>query len=587
MNRSLAVLKKLKQSRLIALLAPRRPEECLTAYEALNDLGIVLEIAFRTDAALGGIQAVLKRHPGALLLAGTVLTPEQADAAIRAGVAGVVSPDYLPAVVETCCQKDILCAPGGTADAGKQLVQKAELYRCDLETLRIKYPYQWLYKIFPAITGTNNLLKSSTAWKAVYKDLLLFYTGGVTYENLEPISTHDPKGIICGSVLTKLIDTPDKMREEAKRWLAVLSGAGTEAPATAPRPGEQDKNNRIEADQRVVTFGEIMLRLSPPPGRRLQQAGSFDAGFGGAEANVAVSLAQFGHPSRFVTALPENDLGQAAIQELRGLGVDTSCIVRQGNRIGLYYLEHGLSQRPSRVIYDRAGSSIAAIQSGDIDWEAALKNAAWFHWTGITPALSSSAAESLREGLLTAKKMKIPISTDINYRGKLWPREKAREVMTPLMDFVDIAIGNEADMGDVFGIHAGASDPDSGRLDIKAYQGAAGEMVEKYKLKMMAVTLRESLSASDNRWSAALFDGSAFYHSKTYSIHITDRVGAGDAFSAGLIHGILAGRSSADALEFAAAAAALKHTIAGDFNRVSLQEVEALAGGKSSGRVQR
>ncbi|MFH2000217.1 MAG: sugar kinase [Planctomycetota bacterium] len=330
-----------------------------------------------------------------------------------------------------------------------------------------------------------------------------------------------------------------------------------------------------------------MLRLSPNQGLRFGQGALMDATFGGAESNVAVALANYGLSSRYVTALPEHAIGQAAVNALRSFGVDTSHILRQGERLGIYFLEHGASQRPSKVIYDRAGSSISEIRPGQVDWDAVFNKAGWFHWTGITPALSDSTAATTEEAVKAAHKAGVGISVDLNYRGKLWSKEKAQEAMAPLMQYVDIAIGNEEDFDKVFGIRAGETDVDAGELDIQAYHDVARQAMERFDFKMVAITLRESISASDNMWSACLYNGEEFYLSKRYPIHIVDRVGGGDAFTAGLIFSLLSGKSPGEALEFAVAASCLKQTISGDFNLVSAQEIQSLAEGNASGRIRR
>ncbi|MHC4944899.1 MAG: PfkB family carbohydrate kinase [Planctomycetota bacterium] len=339
--------------------------------------------------------------------------------------------------------------------------------------------------------------------------------------------------------------------------------------------------------QHVVTFGEVMLRLSPSQGMRFGQGTLFDATYGGAESNVAVALANYGIRSRYVTALPDHAMGQAAINALRTYGVDCSHVLRQGDRIGIYFLEHGASQRPSKVIYDRAGSSISQIQPGQVNWQAVFNDAVWFHFSGITPALSDFAAATTAEAVQAAHEAGVWISVDLNYRSKLWSEERAREVMTSLMQYVDVAIGNEEDFEKVFGIRAGKTDVSAGKLDVNAYQEVAQQAFERFRLRMIAITLRESLSASDNVWSACLHDGTNFMLSKEYPIHIVDRVGGGDAFSSGLIYSLLRGNNPQESLEFAVAASCLKQTISGDFNLVTTQEIESLAQGNQTGRIQR
>lgn len=339
--------------------------------------------------------------------------------------------------------------------------------------------------------------------------------------------------------------------------------------------------------KRVVTFGEIMLRLSPPDHLRFIQADSFEVVYGGGEANVALSLANYGLDAAYVTKLPENSIGDAALNEMRRYGVDTRFIARGGERLGIYYYEKGASVRPSKVIYDRAHSSIAEAKPGDIDWRGAFEGAEWFHFTGITPALGDSAAELTEEGCKIAKEMGLTVSCDLNFRKKLWTSEKAGRVMGKLMEYVDIVVANEEDAEKVFGIKAADTDVTTGELDMSGYKYVAKEMMERFNLEVVTITLRESLSASDNNWSAMLYDGNEYLFSKKYELHIVDRVGGGDSFGAGLIYSLMSGHGNRDALEFAVAASALKHTIIGDANHVSIDEVEALKGGDASGRVQR
>ena len=337
----------------------------------------------------------------------------------------------------------------------------------------------------------------------------------------------------------------------------------------------------------VVTFGEIMLRLSPPGYQRLSQARSLEMTFGGGEANVAVSLSNFGAPARFVTRLPDNDLGKACTGELKRWGVDTSAIGYGGDRIGIYFCEKGASQRPSKVTYDRAGSAIAEARPEDFDWDVVLEGAEWFHFTGITPALGDSVAAAVLEACRKAKQRGITVSCDLNYRKKLWSKEKARSVMTGLMEYVDVLIANEEDAADVFGIRAQQSDVTQGRISEEGYRQVARQLSETFSFDKIAITLRESVSASQNNWSALLYDGKEFYASKKYSIQIVDRVGGGDSFGAGLIYGLTNRYPYQEALDFAVAASCLKHTVEGDFNLVNVSEVKALASGDGSGRVQR
>ena len=342
--------------------------------------------------------------------------------------------------------------------------------------------------------------------------------------------------------------------------------------------------------KKVVTFGEIMLRLAPEGYYRFVQATSYGATYGGGEANVAISLANYGMDASFVTKLPAHEIGQAGVNSLRQFGVDTSKIVRGGDRVGIYFLEKGASQRPSKVIYDRAGSAIATATTADFNWDEIFEGADWFHFTGITPAISDSAAVLTEEALKAAKKHGVKVSVDLNFRKKLWSSEKAQKVMKNLMQYVDVCIGNEEDAELVLGYKPGNTDVTSGDLELAGYKSIFEQMVADYNFEYCISSLRVSHSASDNGWSACIYsrDTKEFYHSKEYSIHpIVDRVGGGDSFAGGVICGLLDGKDFKAALEYGVAASALKHTIPGDFNLVSRKEVETLAGGDASGRVQR
>lgn len=338
---------------------------------------------------------------------------------------------------------------------------------------------------------------------------------------------------------------------------------------------------------KVVTMGEIMLRLSSPFNSRFVQSQSFDVCYGGGEANVAVSLANYGHDAYFVSKVPAHEIGQCAVNALRRYGVNTDYIVRGGDRLGIYYLETGASMRPSKVIYDRAGSAIALAKPEEFDFDAIFKDAKWFHWSGITPAISDQSAECLKQALIAAKRNGVTVSVDLNFRKKLWTSEKAISVMRPLMQYVDVCIGNEEDAELCLGFKPD-SDVVGGKTEASGYKKIFEQMMKEFGFKYVVSTLRESYSASHNGWKALIYNGKEFYESKHYDIEpIVDRVGGGDSFAGGLIHGLIKYGDQAKALEFAVAASALKHTIPGDFNVCSEKEVETLAGGDASGRVQR
>ena len=339
--------------------------------------------------------------------------------------------------------------------------------------------------------------------------------------------------------------------------------------------------------KKVITFGEIMMRLNPEGYRRFVQADRFEASYAGGEANVAVGLAQFGMDAAFVSKVPAHEIGQCAVNVLRRFGVDTSLILRGGDRLGLYYVEKGASQRASKVIYDRAGSAIAKAAVSEFDWDAIFENASWFHWTGITPALGGELPDICLEACKAAKAHGVTISCDLNFRKKLWTSAQANAVMSKLMPYVDVCIANEEDAKDVFGIAASGTDIAAGKLSREGYRSVAEQLCAHFGFKAVAITLRGSISASDNDWAAMLYTGGEAYFSPTYHIRIVDRVGGGDSFGAGLIYAMLNGKSPQDTVNFAVAASCLKHSIEHDFDLVSVSEVEALAAGNASGRVQR
>lgn len=339
--------------------------------------------------------------------------------------------------------------------------------------------------------------------------------------------------------------------------------------------------------KKVVTMGEIMLRLSPPRYERFIQANTFDIVYGGGEANVAISLANYGYDAYFVTKLPAHEIGQAAVNALRRYGVHTGYIARGGERVGIYFLENGASMRPSKVIYDRAHSAIAEADLGDFDFDTIFRDAAWFHISGITPALGAKAAALTEAALKAAKQAGVTVSVDLNYRKNLWTPQQAKACMTGLMQYVDVCIGNEEDAEKVLGFKPKGTDVSKGELNLEGYKQIFKEMKDTFGFKYVTTTLRESRSASDNGWSALIYDGTEYYHSRKYDVHIVDRVGGGDSFSGGLIYGLMEKKDMKQALEFATAASALAHTIHGDANMVSVKEVETLAGGDASGRVQR
>ena len=340
---------------------------------------------------------------------------------------------------------------------------------------------------------------------------------------------------------------------------------------------------------KVVTFGEIMMRLNPEGYQMFYQAEKFEASYAGGEANVAVSLANYGIESSFVTKLPDNPLGECARNAVRHFGVDTKDIVWGGKRLGLYFVEKGASQRPSRVVYDRADSSIATAKREDFDWAKIFNGAKWFHFTGITPALGGELPQICLDALEYCRANNITVSCDLNYRGKLWTKQEAGRVMAELVPYVDVLIANEADAADVFGIVGEGSDVESGKLNKEGYVSVAEQLVERFGVKKVAITLRTSLSAFDNLWAGMLYDAATkeACFSTEYKVHIVDRVGGGDSFGGGLIYALIVGKDTQAAIDFAVAASCLKHSIEHDFNLVKVKDVEALAAGNGTGRVQR
>jgi 2-dehydro-3-deoxygluconokinase len=345
---------------------------------------------------------------------------------------------------------------------------------------------------------------------------------------------------------------------------------------------------QIACDKGVVLFGELMMRLSTKRHERIVQAREFDVIYSGAEANMGVPLVAYGVPSYVVSSVPDNAVGQACLNYMRQFGLNLDYVKRNGFRLGIYYVETGAAQRPSTFLYNRKGSSITELRTGDFDWDAIFKDKSWFHFTAITPALADSVADITKEACIAAKRNGINVSCDLNFRRKLWSPEKARKVMTELMEYVDVLFTNEEEAGVVFGIEARDSNVKAGEIDHHGYEDVAAQLYEKFNLKYVSITLRESISATANNWAGMLYDGKVCRTSRKYCIdYIVDRIGGGDAYSAGIVYGILTGQDLQETVEFAAAASCLKHSVYGDFNLVTFDEVLALMGGDASGRIQR
>ena len=534
------------------------------------------EVTFRTAAGEAAIRAMAAEVPEILVGAGTVLSVEQAKRAIAAGAKFIVSPGFNPEVVGYCVEQGVLIIPGCATPSE---MEKAMTFGLSL------------LKFFPAEQAGG--LRYLKAVCAPYTNLRFIPTGGIGPNNLAEYLAF-PKVLACGGswmAPKALIDAGEF--DEITALCKAAVQAKTPAKESPAKPPMQFFGNlpAIAAQPtkatRVVTFGELMLRLAPEGYLRFVQADRFQATMGGAEANVAVDLCCLGMDVAFVTKLPGHEIGQLAVNSLQRFGVDTSNVVRGGARVGIYYCEKGASQRPSKVIYDRAGSAIAEAQPGEFDWDAIFANAGWFHFTGITPALGEGCAALCLAACKAAKERDISVSCDLNYRKNLWSKERAGQVMAELMPYITLLIANEEDAADVFNIHAAGSDAGKGFLSREGYADVARQLSGRFGIPEIAITLRSSITANDNLWAAMLYSGGECCFSKEYPVHIVDRVGGGDSFGAGLIYATCAGMQTQERLEFAVAASCLKHAVEGDFNLVSAEEVQKLAAGNASGRVQR
>ena len=566
------VLKEIERIGIVPVIAMEDAAKAPDLARALLAGGIpCAEVTFRTAAGEAAIHAMAAEVPDILVGAGTVLSVEQAKRAIAAGAKFIVSPGFNPEVVGYCVEQGVLIIPGCATPSEMEQAMSFGLS---------------LLKFFPAEqAGGLSYLKAVCA---PYTNLRFIPTGGIGPDNLAEYLAF-PKIVACGGswMAPKVLIDAGKFDE-----ITELCKAAALAKSPAKIPEKSIAISQIAAAQpvktaRVVTFGELMLRLAPEGYLRFVQADRFQVTMGGAEANVAVDLCCLGMDAAFVTKLPGHEIGQLAVNSLRRYGVDTSHIVRGGARVGIYYCEKGASQRPSKVIYDRAGSAIAEAVPGEFDWDSILANAGWFHFTGITPALGEGCAALCLEACKAAKARGIPVSCDLNYRKNLWSRERAGQVMVELMPYVTLLIANEEDAADVFGIHAAGSDTGKGTLSHEGYADVARQLSERFGIPEIAITLRSSITANDNIWAAMLYSGGECYFSKEYPVHIVDRVGGGDSFGAGLIYATCAGMQAQERLEFAVAASCLKHAVEGDVNLVSADEVQKLAAGNASGRVQR
>ncbi len=569
------IIKRLEEFQVVPVIAMKEPNQSKKLAQALCGGGLACaEVTFRHIGADDVIRKMKEACPEMLIGAGTVVTTMQVDQAIEAGAEFIVSPGFNSLIVQYCMEKNILIIPGCATPSD---IEKA-----------MSFGLQYV-KFFPAeALGGTKLLK---ALMAPYSSMRFMPTGGISLDNIKEYLKL-PNVFACGGsfMVTKedlCNERYDDIKQMTYKTVTYLNELREPNKVVSEHKNNKEDKMKIMNKKRVVTFGELMLRLAPQGYLRFCQADCLQATFGGGEANVAVSLADFGIESTYVTKLPEHELGQAALNSLRHYGVDTSRIVRGGERLGIYYLEKGASQRPSKVIYDRMGSSIAKSALDDFDWNSIFENVGWFHFTGITPALSDELASICLKACQTAQEKGLIVSCDLNYRNKLWSREKACSVMSELCQYVDVCIANEEDATDVFGIKASNTELTAGKLDQESYLFVAKELIERFHFSYVAITLRKSISANDNNWAAMLFNGKDAFYSREYPVHIVDRVGGGDSFGAGLIYSFLQNDTEQNIIEFAVAASCLKHSIEGDYNMVSVAEVWKLANGDGSGRVLR
>ncbi|MBQ8441395.1 MAG: bifunctional 4-hydroxy-2-oxoglutarate aldolase/2-dehydro-3-deoxy-phosphogluconate aldolase [Clostridia bacterium] len=536
--------------------------------KAILDGGLkALEVTLRSEVSLQAISEIVKNYPDLHILAGTVLTVEQAQAALDAGASGLVMPGYDDEIVNFAIEKEIPIVPG--------CVTAADIQKGYKKGLRV-------FKFFPAEQCGG--LAAIKLLSGPFKGAKFLPTGGMNYKN---IGTYLKESCIlaCGGSYmadAKLLAAKDfdTVRENCKRAVRISKGEEIEKTEFL-RTGIKDPSKSI------VGFGDFMLRLNPEGYLKFIQADRFVVNYTGAEANVCTSLSYMGMNTEFVTRLPDNLISECALANLRKFNVGTNYIAKGGDRIGLFYAEKGASQRPSKIVYDRKASAFATCKAEDFDWDKIFKGASHFHFTGITPALGENVAKACEAACIAAKKKGLTVSCDLNYRKNLWTREQAKETMSKLLPYVDILIANEEDSADVLGICAKDTDINSGVLSHEGYIDVAKQIHETYGVPTVAITLRKSISASDNDWSAMLYTGGQAYFSKEYRIHIVDRVGGGDSFGAGLIYAYQNGFEAQEQIEFAAAASCLKQSIELDVNISSVSDILSLMGGNASGRVQR
>lgn len=527
-----------------------------------------MEVTLRTPCALEAIAAIRKAVPAMAIGAGTVLRTDQIALAMKAGADFLVAPGFDPDIVRAAQDVRMPIVPG--------VVNPTEI------TAAVKMGLR-LLKFFPS--EANGGLPVLTLLHGPFPGVKFVPTGGMTMQNIGSYLARDFVAACGGSYMAKSADV------KAGAWDKIAAACARSADI-ARRARVPERGGMVFPRQKrlstFVGFGDFLLRLSPPGYRRFSQASSFETYYTGAEANVCASLAVMGARSRFVTRIPDNPIAETGLGELRRLQVDVSHVVRGGDRLGLYYVEKGASQRPSKVVYDRMNSGVTTASRRDFDWEGIMKGASHFHFTGITPALGGELPAIVADACRAAKKARAMVSCDLNYRKNLWSPQEAKLVMTKLLTQVDYLIANEEDAEKVLGIKADDTDVTGGRLSLDGYVDVARRIVVAFpNIRVVAVTLRRSISASDNVWGAMLYAGGKAFFSRDYNVHIVDRVGGGDSFAAGLVYALGSGYGPQEVIEFAVAASCLKHSIELDVNLSTLDEVKRLASGDGSGRVQR
>lgn len=527
-----------------------------------------LEVTLRTPCALDAIAAIRKNVPDLVVGAGTILTVEQMEAAHRAGAQFMVSPGFDPAIADAARSAGIPYIPGATSASEVTAAVKKGLH---------------VLKFFPA--EANGGMAALKLLHGPFPDVSFIPTGGMNRANIGRYLASNFVAACGGSYMAKAEDVKAgdwrKIERETARCVAVAARARALQTERCSFPPQ-------ERLTRLVGFGDFLLRLSPPGYRRFSQASAFETYYTGAEANVCASLAVMGASTSFVTRVPDNPIARVGLSELKRLDVDVSHVVWGGDRLGLFYLEKGASQRPSQVVYDRKHTGVTTARRKDFDWREIFSGASHFHFTGVTPALGAEIPKIVEDACRAARKSGCVVSCDLNYRKTLWTTDAASRVMTPLLRRVDYLIANEEDIGKVLGIRAEDSDVISGRLDRDGYADVAAQVIRRFpNIRAVAVTLRRSVSSSDNVWGAMLYAGGRAYFSRDYDVHIVDRVGGGDSFAAGLLYALGNGDGPQDAVEFAAAASCLKQTIELDVNLSTVDEIRRLAGGDGSGRIQR